>query len=183
MCLQFSRAPSNPSEDAMEPLALPSVTTFLYFLLSRLCCCHSRVVFYPNSSSRGEGQDSIHPFLFSSARVLIAITNFRSYTGHTSTDTTRWTICGNCGISSFRGYLLLEENLDCRTSLRETSFEMKYTFLLQILIKHHTMKTCKGVTLYLDAFSIPVLDRDDCLASRSVRFTAQKKEPPFEDTV
>jgi hypothetical protein len=87
MCLQFSRAPSSPSEDAMEPLTLPSVTTFLYFLLSRLCCCHSRVVFYPNSSSRGEGQDSIHPFLFSSARVLIAITNFRSYTGHTSTDT------------------------------------------------------------------------------------------------
>jgi len=121
MCLQFSRAPSNPSEDAMEPLSLPSVTTFLYFLLSRLCCCHSRVVFYPNSSSRGEGQDSIHPFLFSSARVLIAITNFRSYTGHTSTDTTWWAICRVCGISSFRGSLPLENNceecLDYITSL------------------------------------------------------------------
>jgi len=37
------------------------------------------------------------------------------------------------------------------------------------------------VTLYLDASLIPALDRDDCLASRSVYFTAQKKEPPFED--
>lgn len=152
MCLQSSRAPSNPPEDAMEPLTLPSVTTFLYFLLSRLCCCHSRVVFYPNSSSRGEGQDSIHPFLFSSARVLIAITNFRSYTGHTSTDTTWWTICWNCGIS-FRGSFTFREYVRGRFGQQNITernhFGDAAHFILQILIKHHTMKTCKGVTLCL----------------------------------
>jgi len=59
---------------------------------------------------------------------------------------------------------------------------MKHTFLLQIPIKHHTMKTCKGVTLYLDALLILALDRDDCLVSSFGHFTAQKEEPPFEDT-
>jgi len=44
------------------------------------------------------------------------------------------------------------------------------------------MKKCKGVTLYLDAYLISALDRDDCLASSFGHFTAQKKEPPFEET-
>jgi hypothetical protein len=58
---------------------------------------------------------------------------------------------------------------------------MRHTILLQILIKHHTIKTCKGVTLYLDVFLIPLLDRDDCLASSFGPFTAQSKKHPFED--
>jgi len=44
------------------------------------------------------------------------------------------------------------------------------------------MEKCKEVTLYLDVFLIPALDRDDCLASSFGCFTAQNKEPPFKDT-